>query len=524
MRETLFLWMLGSPPIPCGQGKSEVQSGALRELLYLPLLAEETEHLVRFVTRPPRGLQAKALELLGDLVTLRLIHQGQYRECLQLEKDLAGTGGKEEDRQKRREMVREFIGVLPEVQRRVLLDDFALSHGPASKPNGDIGMTSTFGSATARSSAQNLAPAPVAMVPPSVPALALPLPTSSTPRLPSSGPARDRRPESPFAGPPRFASASRVATPMQRRVLSGSPFNPPPKAVEADKTPTRAPRRIINDDPSPPSSTGSGAVGEAAAEEADKEDEDMLPMPEAVFVPAALPTPPREASVLPTVQEPPSPQAEENIPPPQVEDASQPETAKESSNAKSTRRSSRAPPQASLAVQEPVKTRRTRQQPPPTLSMPGSFNPTPEPSDGPLSPPAPTPARSARRASRPPRKAPSPSPAPSAALGRSRTTRSVSRALEGDEHEAQPPSKRQKGKGRARASIGSVSAISELREISAPPPPASVRRSTRRGTTQPPSERGSPTPSVGVGGSRTPARRTRTAASATPRASTRRKA
>ena len=102
LRDGIWAWAFGAPRIPCGlpQGKATatVSQIAIKEILHLPLLPAEDDHLLQFLLSPPR-LSSQSLSLLHDLVTLRLIHQGKYAESLQLDKELAGSGGSEESRQ-----------------------------------------------------------------------------------------------------------------------------------------------------------------------------------------------------------------------------------------------------------------------------------------------------------------------------------------------------------------------------------------------------------------------------------------
>ncbi|OCF45444.1 hypothetical protein I317_00690 [Kwoniella heveanensis CBS 569] len=307
LRENVWCWILGAPKTACGAGDHNVQSKSLRELLHLPLAAEEDKHLIEFLSHPPRTISPPALSLLHDLVTLRLIHQGQYQDSLQLDKQLAGSGGKEEDRQRRREMVREFIAILPEAQRRALLVDVEVQSKKVDQANNavtgsaseDIDMSSSWVNvtappkATAEASAPNTAIdtdintsyAEIAAEPPAQPtpavvaaptpvrppahsalinAASVPLPSSPAALASASGPAStplaDLRPASPFSGPPRFAPGLSNANPSPRRVLSGSPFNPPPASSSSPSLANRTkgspapapvpklPRHVINDD------------------------------------------------------------------------------------------------------------------------------------------------------------------------------------------------------------------------------------------------------------------------------------
>lgn len=266
LREAVWCWSLGAPRTPCGHGQYGVQSKALKELLHLPLAPEEDAHLIDFLSHPPRSIAPPALSLLHDMVTLRLIHQGQYQASLQLDRQLAGSSGKQEDKQRRREMVREFIAILPEAQQRALLVDVEASakrdEGKPPAVNGyteDIDMGSSW--VKVNGSTSNLAEPHVAPLTPAP--LPAPTPIRATGSFNSSlnaaaglplpvSPAVPERHNSPFAGPPRFAAgASTNASP--HRVMSGSPFTLPPNsaAARAKASPApvpKTPRQIINDD------------------------------------------------------------------------------------------------------------------------------------------------------------------------------------------------------------------------------------------------------------------------------------
>ena len=229
LRDGIWAWAFGAPRIPCGlpQGKATatVSQIAIKEILHLPLLPAEDDHLLQFLLSPPR-LSSQSLSLLHDLVTLRLIHQGKYAESLQLDKELAGSGGSEESRQKRREMVREFIAILPEAQRRVLAVD---GEYVSSRREGNSNGYMEIDAPKAVQSAPT--PTPTKQIPafplePTQTPISIPTPKAATPiaqsRVVSST-------NSPFSGPPRFASTSnnQVNSPQIARVLSGSPFTLP---------------------------------------------------------------------------------------------------------------------------------------------------------------------------------------------------------------------------------------------------------------------------------------------------------
>lgn len=225
LRDGIWAWAFGAPRIPCGlpQGKVSVNQIAIKEILHLPLLPAEDDHLLQFLLSPPR-LSSQSLSLLHDLVTLRLIHRGKYAESLQLDKELAGSGGSEESRQKRREMVREFIAILPEAQRRALtVDGEYVSSRREGNTNGYMEIDAP--------KATHSAPTPIKQIPtfplePTETPISIPTPKAATPIPPSRVVSSTN---SPFSGPPRFASTSnnQVNSPQIARVLSGSPFTLP---------------------------------------------------------------------------------------------------------------------------------------------------------------------------------------------------------------------------------------------------------------------------------------------------------
>ena len=268
MRSALWCWMLGAPNIPCGAGQGGVQTKSSKEMLHIPLNPEEHHHLIFFLSSPPRLISPPALSAFHDLVTLRLIHQGQYAETLELDKASAGSAGSDVDRQRRREMVREFIGILPAVQRRALAVDG--DHSADERGEG-LGMEKVlvngFGQAQEGYDSSRTWQAAVNKNQPSPPpASVVPLPrspavvpnggmkaSSSHVSLAPSGSASPapRRPQSPFTGPPRFAPSTLGPTspaPFQR-VLSGSPFAlPSSRVVSTHGSPAPRVRRVIDDD------------------------------------------------------------------------------------------------------------------------------------------------------------------------------------------------------------------------------------------------------------------------------------
>lgn len=277
MREVVWTWMLGAPRTPCGFGNHIVQAKALKELVHAPLLPEEETHLTEFLSHPPRSVSSPALSQLHELVTLRLIHQGQYNQVLQLDKKLAGNGaGSLKDRQRRREMVRKSISILPEAHKRVLLADVEESLRRGEKEingfsedtdmagswlqvNGVEDPTPTSASAMVQGSLPVTEPvsvvAPVAIAPTpirSVPSSSDLVHLAHAPSATLSS-QRPERMQSPFGGPPRFANSVTVSSPSprQNQAFTGSPFSFPRKtaAAKAHATPEK-PRlkMVVNDD------------------------------------------------------------------------------------------------------------------------------------------------------------------------------------------------------------------------------------------------------------------------------------
>ncbi|WWD16050.1 hypothetical protein CI109_100475 [Kwoniella shandongensis] len=517
MREAVWCWTLGAPRTPCGHGQHGVQSKALKELLHLPLAPEEDSHLIEFLSHPPRSITPPALSLLHDMVTLRLIHQGQYQASLQLDRQLAGSGGKQEDKQRRREMVREFIAILPEAQRRALLVDVEASakrdEGKTSAVNGyteDVDMGSSW--VKVNGSASNVAESPAAPITPAP--LPAPTPIRATASfnnslnaatglpLPAS-PAVPERHNSPFAGPPRFApGASTTASP--RRVMSGSPFTLPPNsaAARAKASPAPAlktPRQIINDDDEE-EGQGRRSVRGAAKGRTRRQ--------------ASMSVEPRSESMEVDENRPIEPIAEEGGGPSQPEPprSTRRTTRRMVSNSSQAAKETTPPPALpSPRAKKPTRSSRQSTAPPTTPAMPGAFD---GPSEPPIDEEMPPPASRTRATSAKPE---------SGRGARSRITRSASRALLTDFTDDEPPSKKTKPAATAtggRKRRGSIAA-SEITDDGASVISTSVRRSTRRGGTAQPSEQGSPTPSIGA---RSDVSRRRTATregSMTPRISTR---
>ncbi|WWC61023.1 uncharacterized protein I303_103601 [Kwoniella dejecticola CBS 10117] len=617
-RENLWLWILGSPRISCGLlqlgagagAKHQIQTKCLKELLHIPLSFEENTHLIQFLTHPPsRNISSSALSLLHDLITLRLIHQGQYSESLLLDKQLAGTGGNEKDRQRRREMVREFISILPEAQRLALSldveqrkDDLPQVNGYSNRENEDTDMGSSWIKINSDIDADGPTPsyAEIASEPPSLPipaAVPSPAPpaiatnaesdsaialistpiSAPTPIRPSTThtslftaaqnaplPSSPQKPASPFSGPPRFAPGS-SAVPSPKRILSGSPFNPPQASSSASKArnsskgspapPLRLPKTIINDDDdqdeegsvlgrrNDPKQRGRRGLGGRSGSKSvepqnqhDKENENE-----------------NEDRNMEVDQD--------------TEDGH--EAAASSSKAQTQVENTNAPPRSTRKPRQTTSTekdnqRRRHNTPPPTSNqttekgaepvtpglngMPGSFTQSRDNGEMPPPPSTLTKSRNTRASSH----------VPESVKGRSRITRSASRAIldeddddvEGGEAgrgvngngNGKPPTKKTRSSATAALSTSTSTsarkpprAKTSARASLAPSdytddhtPSASVRRSTRsisRASTAQPSEQGSPTPSMtsvaGGGGRKGTGRRGSRAGSATPRMSTR---
>ncbi|RSH80342.1 uncharacterized protein EHS24_008918 [Apiotrichum porosum] len=336
-REAVWCWSLGAPRSPAGRGTYTAQPKALRELLHLALSDEEHAHLVQLLAQPPRDISAPARSLLHDLVTLRLVHDGKYEETLALDKELAGTdAASAADRQRRREMVREFIDILPEAQRRILLGDRAVEH-VANGESGDVDMSRSWidvaADRSASASASAAAPAAPPVAAPSTPARVVAPTPIRAPALrniaSSNGTPSRTGTSSPFGGPPRFAAApiasprptsptrtigspapskqpspvraprlltpeavpapppvQRAASPPPR--VTANPFHPP--ASSSKPVPARKPKRIIDDTPRRSSRRRS---------EAPEDNEDtLMQAPSEPPIPEDEPAPPTPAPVV----------------------------------------------------------------------------------------------------------------------------------------------------------------------------------------------------------------------------------
>lgn len=463
---------------------------ALSSLLNLPLTHHEHTQLIAYLNRPSPSIPHASMSILHDLVTLRLIHQGRYAEGIQLDRDLAASAsGGESDRQRRREMVRDLVAVLPEVQRNILLvdrdehEDLSSSWEvvqPASStpalPNGQskngslpLSATDAFRASTRPNDAvlhalvQNQQ-RPVSHIRdlsaanPTVAALASAIPLPSSPGISS---AAARPPHSPFAGPPRFANGH-AASPRKPSAATSTPTPAPLPAPVARRLPS-ASVSVIGRSASPaPSATPAPPVfkpvktrhfgwGESSATPTRAEREPSVDargtFDAAIDMEEGDTDAERERSLTPTPEPEPEPKLRKSTRKGKgkaTEDETSPTPATpRTTRARSARQASAAP--ALSAVEEKE-----------IGSMPGAL--------------------------------------PDSDLGRSRIRRSASRALlETDEEDSKRGGKRSK----------------------AVPTPAPVRRSARNAAGQG-SERGSPTPSV----AKTPSRRKTRATSIdeTPRA------
>lgn len=511
LREAIWCWALGAPRGACGKGKHTVQKRAMEEILHLPLLPEEDAHLVHFLSRPPKTLPAGRLSLLHDLVTLRLVHLGQYAESLQLDRDLAGSAaGTEADRQRRREMIREFIAILPEAQRRVLRTEGDAAAGRREQDSQDMvngfrpDEEMTVAGAPSQTGEDEHMEEQRATLPPfssdsmatyvsSNASLGATAPAAAAPTTPRA------RVSSPFGGPPRFASSSGLAHTLantpSRRILSGSPFNVPACIGEKSTPAPKQAKEILDDDEivarrrSGRRQTVSQALSLVPTEldsEHDADEEAMPPPPvPAKAKKASKKENAKEASVPPADHTEQAPAAEEpeqapksrrltrRLPEPSAQDK---QAAPRQTRAKG--KSPPPPPPPAPAATRTSSRRRQSTAPRQTRAssiaddtdevvMPGSFETSRSVIEA-------SPARSSRQTSA----------VPESVGERRRFTRSASRALL-DEDEPERASKKQRS---TRAPSAQPAASAE--------PSATPRRSTRRAGTAQPSEAGSPTPSV----------------------------
>ncbi len=477
-REAVWCWALGAPRTPAGKGTHTAQPRALRELLHLALHDEESAHLVHFLAHPPREISPPARSLLHDLVTLRLVHAGKYEETLALDRELASDAAPA-DRQRRREMVREFIDILPEAQRRILLgEDYkrgAMANGTANG-NGDVDMAGSWEMVdelppavpaveAAQAHAQTVPPpasyadaaavgtperaAPVA---PSTPAPIAPQPLRVAQRaLGLDTPSRNGA-SSPFGGPPRFASPRPKAD------------STAPSASSRHTSPTRSPAPAPVRAPSPPRPSASPFVQPAATpkparkpKKVIKDDTDDAPLRRST----------RNRSQPPEEQTPPS---------------------------RNTRAASRAPSEAPIPEGEPA----------PTPVRPKRATKKSERAlEAEASGAAETPKARVRRSTRASSRASTVEPVEEeepkipGAFGETPRTRKAAKAAE-----PEPAAKRTRGK--AAAPVSTRKSARAPREAPSDVSETPVRRTRRTAA----SERGSPTPSVASTAAGSPRKRT----------------
>lgn len=565
LREVVWTWALGSPRTPCGSGNHTVPQSAIKEILHLPLLPDEDNHLLQFLLHPPKSIRPESLSLLHDLVTLRLIHQGKYAESLQLDKELAGSGGKEEDRQRRREMVREFIGILPEVQRRALNVDSEATAQKREKErlvNGFVRPQSSAEMDDEEQDAEEILDLDVDMDHRTMNGTAdINIPRPHTPSMQSQIPI-SRNVSSPFTGPPRFAPtplrpsspAHSHAQPIQR-VLSGSPFTLPmsrgASAVglgSGSRTPLPLPKPrgkpIVNDDEEERKreehrarsrsrqvskanslAASASAPGPSSQQQQDGPDghteeeggEDAQParrsdQSKELDEPSA---PRRSQRVVSNSHPDHEPASKPSTPPPASEHTDLSPPPPPPTTARRRTRQSTAPLSESQSHShtQPQKPKGNSQSQSTGISasMPGSFASVPENDVAPEPEPA-SPTTSRRSLSVAPDHN---QPSRGRGGSRSRMTRSASRALL-DDHEENGDEESRESLQPATKRTRRRSGASEMSDMTTASNTHSVRRSTRKrtgGVGQAESEMGSPTPSVS-----TTASRRRKEGSATPRA------
>lgn len=525
MRDSLWCWMLGFPRIPCGAGQQGAQTQLLKELLHLPLEQEEHDHLIELLTRPPRGISPMALSALHDLVTLRLVHQGQYAEAIQLDKESSGSAGTDTDRQRRREMVREFISVLPAVQRRALaVEDDARAQRRQKEAmkkaqksisielddDGDI-IDPNEPSADSVTQVNDAVDVSTLQQSTSFANLSSSVGTinqAPKPQSPSS------RPHSPFSGPPRFPSARLDAPGMRQRVLSGTPFALPRTASQggssARGSPVPSPKpsmRVINDDDAPIEFPTRRRL-RGPSPSAQQQDLPQSPTPQPQRDPSQEPSLPPEDCDMDGHSEVEKARSPSPSPPPKASKPPQ----RRSARAVST--SSTVPDEPTPTVPEPTKvdsgdkSGQNKRKLGPRSSMPGSYDPQAMQSDT-----ADTVSRASAQDTdnaeeakeaehKTPRKRSGPAPtrqAPQTGERRSRMTRSTSRALLDDQEshdELAPPTAKRTRRAARETSV--MSTMSTATQGTTAETPRTTRRTTRasRASTAQPSELGSPTPSI----------------------------
>ena len=497
LREKVWSWTFGAVDGKYGAGQQGVHPQSISQLIHLSLRPEEHEHLLRFLTRPPRSMSSAALSALHDLVTIRLLHQGKYAETIQLDRESAGLSGSEVERQRRREMVREFISILPAVQREALAVDGNFQAirreeereaQPNPMPNGDA-----MDEDVPRRS----------FIDKEADAMAVDVAVQPTPRKPSqtaSASSTPSRPHSPFSGPPVFAPPQQAS--LRHRVLSGSPFALPRSVSGASALAAaspKPPRRIVNDDAeeessSPQAQQQKAALSRTVSRTRQKGTPNLASQldntPAAKKAQTSVPRRSRRVVSGSNKNADSSASASAAAEPEPVTHAAERTPAHVEPSAAETTPAANEDP-AAEPVPEPAPSppsHRTRSRTPASVTsvstlgpMPGAFRepavePVPEDEVVPFTP------------SRPTR-----TPA------RHRTTRSVSRALLDEDAEEEDHRPRKTRRSTREHSVASSVAES----VESTTPMRSTRRSTRisRAGTAQPSERGSPTPSMAsVGG------------------------
>jgi hypothetical protein len=472
LREKLWTWTLGAPTFSAGGGQHSAQKDTIKQLIHLPLSTIELNHLCEFLRNPPRSIPAQNLSVFHDLVTLRLVHQGQYAESIELDRASSNSAGKDSDRQRRREMVREFISILPEVQRRALAVEGDERAGRREnqlewvngnkEPIVEQGLGESWIDVDAEMTSEMetiTAPAPLRASSSAVQNIALP----GSPALAAAN--ATPRPASPFTGPPRFASNHQNSPALSNRVMSG-PFALPRNVSNGSPAP-KPPKRLINDDE---------VVSEIGT---------VRRTTRRSFAPARAPDAATSAAE------------------PEEEEAQEAETS-QGRNVRRSKRvvsgdqgpsvSSRTSP---IPASPPSKsTRSTRQssQPLPTPTMPGSF------ANRQANPPQSVPENEVLQPESPKSGEDRVPPTPrqngigkgrSSTASRARATRSVSRAALDDEEDG-----KQAGTQRKRTKTTRNAREPVPEDMQTPPRTRRSTRASTRASTAQPSEAGSPTPSV----------------------------
>lgn len=376
-------------------------------------------------------------------------------------------------------MVREFISILPDVQRRALAIEGDERAGRRAQerengtlPNGDGQLDNRPEELTAASKEVDTNGAPSSNTPAQASGT---YPTSLglnsiRDAAGSPAPTPRSRQHSPFTGPPKFASGQPSSPGLLHRVLSG-PFALPRQASSSGSPAPRPHRRIIEDDIS------MDDEGEGPRTPALRTQQPITPVP--AVVEQSEPETDRDVDEAESSSQPSHP-----LQPAQPAQPAQPPPRRSKRVTSAPRQSSVEEPsrEPSPPLAQRTRARQSSQTPSaPPGPIPGSFEPLPHPEPVPedqvleTAPVPPTPSRDVSH----PR------------TTRSRMTRSVSRAFSVDENEEED------NEGTARKKRAKHN--TRTREDSVPATPSQARRSTRastRASSALPSERGSPTPSV----------------------------